>query len=113
LEHYVGALPEFENREHVDVVGLITQNPLYWESRYGTVRVYGNHESLVSLVHDDDRISVVLFVAPERLTWSKLQYFAERIDKLRLTPAVIDDSRLTEVSVEQLMQRAGYPEEQP
>ena len=103
ISRLIPDMGQFSRSQHVEVTGILNANPLFWQTEYEGLRVFGDETALRDLLFTDDRISTLCFLTPEELTRSRLASILRLMGELNLEPAVIRDGSLCRLSTQELI----------
>jgi FlaA1/EpsC-like NDP-sugar epimerase len=105
-------LDDFCRVQRLEIRGILNANPLFWQTEYEGIRVFGDESSIRDILFSDDRISTLCFLAPEELTLNRLASIAALARDFNLETAFIRDRSLMVVSPVELasLVSGGKPE---
>jgi len=93
--------------QRLDVRGIFNANPLFWQSEYEGIRVFGDESSIRDLLFADDRISAVYFLTPYELTLRQLDALEALCGELNMEAGVMRDGAFTVVRFEEVRSLAS------
>lgn len=78
---------------NLKIEGIINQNPLFWNTDYGSIRVYGDEKELYTILSADDRISSIVFTEEMSLNKKQKKNIIEIVEKLNLDIGLIKENK--------------------
>lgn len=91
---------DFPRHRHSEIVGILTHNPIYWQTEYRGIRVFGDETVLRTLVSADDRISTLCVVRPSELTRRTRAALLRETSALNMSIGVFENGHVKIVSEE-------------
>ncbi len=107
IRELIPDVPDFCRRNYVEIMGILNSNPLFWQTEYEGIRVYGDETKLRDLLLADDRIAAVCFLCPQELQRSRIKSISSVAEKLNLRASVIENDRVKETGAVELSRMAN------
>ena len=95
-------LDEFCQSQKVEIRGILNANPMFWQTEYQGLRVFGDESALRDLLFSDDRISALCFLVPQELTRNRFGAIVPLLRELNLEIGVIRKRLFAIVSLDEL-----------
>ena len=76
----------------IEVKGILNANPLFWNTEYNGIRIYGGAGELPRISAEDDRISSVAILKPFDLTKRQRKELYQQADKLNMEIGIIEEN---------------------
>ena len=108
LAAHINALLRLSSEGSIEIVGGLTADPVFWHTEHFGVRIFGDERCLKALLASDDRISTIMVMNPENLTYRRLTAMCREMTELRLRPAVYMNGQVQHISMSELAQRGDY-----
>jgi FlaA1/EpsC-like NDP-sugar epimerase len=89
---------EFCRSGRLEIMGILNGNPLYWQTEFRGLRVFGDENVLRDVIATDDRISMLCFIAPEELTKRRVKALIPLVEELNLQLGIVQKDRVCVVT---------------
>jgi FlaA1/EpsC-like NDP-sugar epimerase len=86
---------EFCRSGRLEIMGILNGNPLYWQTEFRGLRVFGDESVLRDVIATDDRISILCFITPEELTKRRVKAIIRIAEELNLQLGTIQNEKVS------------------
>ena len=86
--------------QNIEIVGILNDNPLYWNTEYKNIRVYGSADEIVVISAADDRVSGVVVLASCELTKKQKKNIKENLERFHMEFGCIENNRFIQKPVD-------------
>lgn len=101
-------LPLFSRTNQVEILGILNSNPLFWETEYEGIRIYGDELKLRDLLAADDRIAKLCFLCPAEVSRARFAAIQPILAELNLGLAVLEAGEVRTVPLEMFRELAEH-----
>ena len=80
------------SEQNVEILGIINANPLYWNTEYRDIRIFGNEDEIVTLSAANKEISTLVFMNNFELTKRQKKKIFDQIKSLNMDFGLITNN---------------------
>ena len=89
---------DFCRSGRLEIMGILNGNPLYWQTEFRGLRVFGDENVLRDVIAADDRICMLCFINPEELTKRRVKALIPLVEELNLQLGIIQKDKVCVVT---------------
>ncbi len=86
---------ELSHNQNIEIVGILNANPLFWNTEYNNIRIFGDEKEMIKLSAADEHIAGIAFLNPKNVTKKQRAAITKMVSELYMETGRISGNKYT------------------